>query len=219
MPVRRQKLKRLILATAMAVITVSVSASSLTVTDKAGKKVGSATFSMKTGSGRITHTLNMTFKQQGATITLNTTSAFSTSGNPLSTIMKMSAKMQDNAMTNDINVTFAGKKATLVAKAMGQSKTKSATAPGSVTDKSVVWMAGKIPAAGTSSVHYSFSPMEGSWRKTTVKYHGTRSVKLSKGTVTAHVLTEVSDAQTTKVYFTAKGDLLRLEAGDFTASQ
>lgn len=212
-------MKRLFFPVVLVAATICASASELTVTDKAGKKMGTATFSMSSGSGKLTHKFNMTLQQQGGTVTMNLTSVHTTTGDPLSSVMTMTANMQGNSMNSSVKVTHLGRKATVVTNAMGQSKTETSTAPGSVTDKSMTWMSGKIPAVGTSTTYYSFAPVTGKWSKTTTTYHGTRSVKLSKGTVTAHVLTQKSATETTKIYFTAKGDLLRLESNDFTASQ
>jgi hypothetical protein len=181
--------------------------------------MGTATYAFTNASGRLTTKLVMTMAQQGAKVVVDTTNVYSSTGDPISMIMTTSMSMQDNSMKSTVKVTFAGKKATIVSTAMGKSTSKTSTAPGSVTDKSMLWFAGKLPAPGTSLVYYGFDPMKGDWSKTTTKYHGTRSVKLSKGTATAHVLTQTSDNETMKIYFTAKGDLLRLEAGGIILSQ
>ncbi len=212
-------MKKFLFAAIVFVAAVGVFASTLTITDKAGKKMGKATYSFTNASGKLTTKLVMTMEEQGAKVVMDMANVYTAAGDPISARVITTANFQGNSMKTTTSVSFSGRKATVVSNAMGKTSNKSFTSPGNVNDKSMVWFAGKIPAVGTSTVFYSFEPMSLSWSKTTAKYHGTRSVKLSKGTVTAHVMTQTSDIESTKVYFTANGDLLRLESSDIIVSQ
>lgn len=211
---------RHLIFTALAVtLVVGAAASKLNVLDPKGKKVGTATYSFVQGSGKLSTRLILTMIEQGANVSIDMTAVHSSTGNPMSQVFKVSAAVQGNKFDSSAKVTFAGRKATVVSTAMGKSETKSATAPGPVADQSVVWMSGRIPAVGATSTAYEFDAMAATWEKTVSTYHGLRTVKMGSRSVSAHVLTSNKGGESTKVYFTAKGDLLKLESKQFNLIQ
>jgi hypothetical protein len=212
-------LKKFLFAAITFVISVGVLASTLTITDKAGKKMGTAIYSFTNASGKLTTKLVMTMEQQGVKVVVDETNVYSAAGDPLTLVRITTGTVQGKSTKSTTKVTFSGKKATEVETMDGKTNTTPSTAPGSVNDKSMVWLSGKLPAIGTSTEFYSYETHSARWIKATTKYHGTRTVNLSKGAVTAHVITQTRANETMKIYFTANGDLLRLEAGDFIASQ
>ncbi|MDQ2986064.1 MAG: hypothetical protein M3R13_05015 [Armatimonadota bacterium] len=205
---------------AMAVtLVVGAAASKLNVMDPSGKKVGTATYSFIQGGEKLSTRLILTMTEQGANVTMDMTNVYSSAGNPMTQLVKISAALQGNKFESSAKATFAGRKATVVTTAMGKTETKSATAPGSVADQSIVWIGGRIPAVGTKSTAYEFNPMNVTWKKTVSTYHGLRTVKLGSRSVSAHVLTSTQGDENTKVYFTAKGDLIKLESKQFNLIQ
>lgn len=206
--------KLFLITTAIAVCTSAFA--QLEIVDPSGKKVGTATHTLSTAGGKITNKLVMKMSQQGASVTMTMNLVHSSVGDPISYGMNMSMSGQGSTMTAEAKATFAGKKATIVSTAMGNKETKTATAGGSVRDLSAVWMTGKIPAVGTKSTYYQLEPMSGVFNKCTSTYHGLRTLKVGGKNVSAHVIATVEGTDTTKVYFTSKGELLKLESKDFT---
>jgi hypothetical protein len=207
-------MNRLCLITAVIALTTSALAQ-LDIVDPSGKKVGTATHSLSTGGGRITNKLVLKMSQQGASVSMTMNIVHSAVGDPVSYVMNMSMSGQGSTMTADSKATFAGKKATIVSTAMGNKETKIATAAGPVRDLSAVWMTGKLPAVGSKSTYYQLDPMSGVFSKCTSTYHGLRTLKVGGKNVSAHVIATVEGNDTTKVYFTSRGELLKLESKQF----
>ena len=212
-------MKRTIFLMAAAALVAMASASNLDVLDPNGKKIGTGTFKLTNAGGKITTRLVVNVTQQGAKIMMDISDVHTSAGDPLSQIYKMTASAQGNEMSATTKATITGKKATIVTSGMGQSETKSVTAAGSVNNKSVIWMTGKVPAVGTTTTCYELNAMTGMWSKSTMTYHGTRSVKLANRTVTAHCITSKEGNETAKVYFTSTGDLVKLESPQLTLVQ
>jgi hypothetical protein len=212
-------MKKGLLVSALFAFVASCFASTLNVMDGSGVKVGTATFTFTKSAAKLSTRIVMTLNQQGAKVTLDMTDTYSSTGNPLQQILKMKASMQGTSFDTTSKVTFNGRKASVTTTAMGKSQTKSATAPGTVTDSSVLWMTGKVPAVGTTATCYKFDPMDGAWSKSTNTYHGLRTVKTASKSVSAHVISSKDDSDTTKVYFTKTGDLVKLETKEFTLIQ
>jgi hypothetical protein len=200
-----------------AAIAVSTSAlAQLDVVDPNGKKVGTATHTLSIAGGKITNKLVLKMNQQGANVTMTMNFVHTSVGDPVTFSLNMSMAGQGGNMTADGKATFAGQKATIVMNAMGQKQNKTATAPGTVRDPSAVWVSGKVPAVGTKATYYQLDPMAGTFSKATATYHGLRDLKVGGKTVKAHVIVQAEGNNTSKVYFTSKGELLKLESSQFT---
>lgn len=214
-------MKRTLVAACALALAITATASQLNVVDaKSGKKIGDATYSLTKASGKVTVKITMTMAQENAKVNMSMTFVHTSAGDPVSQLMKVTATAQGNTFTSEVDTKFAGRKATMTVTAMGNKQTKTATAAGPVTDKTVVWIAGSLPAVGTKTTVYEFDPQAGVFEKATNTYHGIRDVKTaSNKTVKAHVITSTKGSETTKIYFTSSGDLVKLESTGMTLVQ
>ena len=188
----------------------------LDVLDPNGKKMGTAKHTISTTGGKITTTIVLNMNQNGAAVVMTASTVHSAAGDPLSQNFGIKATNQGNTFNVATKATFAGKKATLVSSGMGNSETKTVTAVGAVRDASIVWSTGKVPAVGTKTTYYQLDPTSAVFEKHTATYHGLRKLKIGGKDVSAHVITSTGGGETVKVYFTSKGELLKLESPQFT---
>lgn len=212
-------MKRIVFLVLTSAVLVPAIASQFDVLDPKGAKKGTGNYYQTVTKDRITMRFVMAVSEARGTMKIEISDVYTTVGNPVSKTYRFSLAAQTETIAGTTGVTFSGRKATVTSTAMGQKKVSTLTAPGSVTDPSVVWATGKVPAVGKKVVYYSFDPFAQKFTRESATYHGIRTVQTRSKKVSAHVITATHGEDTQKLYFTSKGDMVKLESKQFTLIQ